>query len=115
MLPAFLFGSRLILGIIKMIGAIDGQAFFGLFAEAFGFQLSNLRLVLIEFGLQFCVPSNRAGMHAFPIAHITTQLGVLASQFEDFLLQLLDKSRQRPQLFGNRNLFHKRSTHNAPK
>jgi len=68
-------------------------------------------------------------MHAFPIAHVASQLAhllaqlgvlmsqfcILTSQFADFLLQLLDKSRQRMQLFVNWNPFHKRSTHNAPK
>ena len=104
-----------------MIGAIDGRAFFGLLAEAFGFELSNLRLGLIEFGLQFGVALGRASMHAFPIthvatqvAHLLTQLGVLTLQFTDFLLQLLDKSRQRQKLFVNWNPSHKRSTHHAP-
>lgn len=67
---------------------------FGLFAEAFGFELSNFRLRLIEFGLQFCVTFHRAGMHAFPIAHLATQLGILAAQFTDFLLQLFNESSQ---------------------
>ena len=91
-----------------MIGAINGRSFFGLFAEAFGFQLSNLCLGLIEFGLQCCVTFHRASMHALPIAHLATQFvhlltqrGVLTSQSGDFLPQLLYQSRQRLQLFVN--------------
>ena len=110
----------MLLRIIKRVRAIGGRLLFGLLAEAFGFQLSNLRLGLIEFGLQFCVAPGRASMHAFPIAHVATQiahlltqLGVLTSQFADFLLQLLDKSCQREKLFVSGNPFHKRSIHNA--
>ncbi len=47
-------------------------------------------------------------MHAFPIAHIATQiphllsqLTILSPQFADFLLQLLEESRQRLELFVN--------------
>jgi len=81
---------------------------FGLFAEAFVFELSNLRLALIEFGFQFRVALDCPSMHAFPIAHIATQiphllsqLTILSPQFADFLLQLLDESRQRLELFVN--------------
>jgi hypothetical protein len=37
------------------------------------------------------------------------------SQLTDFLSQLTDQSRQRPQLLVNRIPFQYRSTHSAPK
>jgi len=106
LLSAFLFGCRRILWVIEIIGAIRGGLFLGLFSEAFGLELTNFRLGGIEFGLQLCVSIHRASMHALPVGHITTQ-------FVDFLPQLLNDRRQRPQLFVNGILFQYRSTHSA--
>ena len=74
---------------------------FGLFSESFVFELSNLGLGLIEFGLQLDISFDGVGVPALPIAHFATQFRVLTSQFADFLPQLLDKSCQRLQLFVN--------------
>ena len=58
------------------------------------FELSNLRLGLIEFGFQFRVALDCPSRHAFPIAHVSPQIA-------DYLLQRLDESRQRLELFVN--------------
>jgi hypothetical protein len=107
--------------IIQLVGAIGGGLLFGLFAEAFGFELPNLSLGLIEFRLQHCISLNRASMQVFPIAHVAPQLahllaqfGILTPQFVDFPLQLFDNSHQRPKPFLKGNPFHKRSTHGVP-
>ena len=84
-----------------MVGAIRGRPFFRLLAKAFGFELSNLGLGLIEFGLQFDVPLNGPGVHALPIAHLGSQfgyllpqLGILTPQLAHLLPQLSHESRQ---------------------
>ena len=98
MLPAFLFWGREIPRIVEIIGAIRGGLFLGLFPETFGLELTTLRLGLIEFDLQLCVSIYGAGMHTLPVGRITMQ-------WVDFLPQLLNDRRQRPQLFVNGTLF----------
>ena len=105
LLSAFLLGSCFLLRIIQLIGAIGGGLLFGLFAEAFGFELSNLRLGLIEFGLQLDVSLDRVSMPALPIAHLATQLADLLPQFSilppqlaDFCLQSINCREQRANL-----------------
>ena len=101
LLSTFLFRSRLLLRIVEVIRAIGRGLLFGLFAEAFGFELPNLRPCLIEFRLQLGISFDGVSVSALPIAHFATEFGVLTSKFADFLPQLLDKSRQRLQLFVN--------------
>jgi len=108
LLAAFVFRRLWLLRIVQLIGAIRCGLFFGLFSESFVFELSNLGLGLIEFGLQLDISFDGVGVPALPIAHfatqcrvLTSQRRVLTSQFADFLPQLLDKSCQRLQLFVN--------------
>jgi hypothetical protein len=65
------------LRIVQLIGAIRG----GLFSESFVFELSNLGLGLIEFGLQLNISFDGVGVPALPIDHFATQFRVLTSQF----------------------------------
>ena len=85
---------------------------FGLFAEAFSFELSNFRLCLIEFSLQLDVSLDRVSMPALPIARLAPQLAdllpqfgilppqlsIFASQFADFCLQSINCREQRANL-----------------
>ena len=129
LLAAFVFRSRLLRRIVQLVRAIGSRLFFGLFAESFGLELTDLCFCLIEFGLQFYIPPDRIGMSALPITNLAPQLadllpqfGILlsqrsirCSQFSHFLPQLLHQRRQRLKLVVEAVGKLKRSIHSAPK
>jgi hypothetical protein len=52
---AFLFGSRFALGVIQIVGTIDGRTCSGLLAEAFGFQILDFGIGFIKFLFQLAI------------------------------------------------------------
>jgi hypothetical protein len=67
----------LLLRISEIIGAIGGGLLLRLLAEAFRFELSNLRVCLIEFGLQLGVSFKSPSMPALPVACFSTKVSHL--------------------------------------
>ena len=82
------FWSRWVLRIIQIVGTIDGRAFFGLLAEAFGFQIFDFGLGFIKFLLQLLISLDRIRMTTLPIADIATKLLDFTTELGHLRLQI---------------------------
>ena len=102
LLPSLLFGRQKVLRVIQIVGAIDGRAFFGLLAEAFGFQILDFSLRSIKLLLQLMISLDHIRMTTLPITDIATKLPYFTTELLNLDLQLRNEGQQSRILNGRR-------------